>query len=84
VAYEGLNYPTRIQLETMCQNDFMSKPIDEAWAFLEDFAEKDQQWKSIHVPSREHIRGVHAIDPNLFPIENPQVEEGTPFVYPSE
>jgi len=42
VAYEGLNYPTRIQLETMCQNDFMNKPTDEAWAFLEDFAEKDQ------------------------------------------
>jgi len=33
-----------IQLETMCQNDFMSKSTDEAWAFLEDLAEKDQQW----------------------------------------
>jgi len=42
VAYEGLNYPTRIQFETMCQNDFMSKSTNEAWAFLEDFAENDQ------------------------------------------
>jgi len=71
VAYEGLNYPIRIQLETMCQNDFMSKSTDEAWSFLKDFAEKDQQWKSIHVPSRERIRGIHTIDPNLFPIEDP-------------
>jgi len=68
----------------MCQNDFMSKSTDEAWAILEDFAEKDQQWKSIHVPSHERIRGVYAINPNLFPIEDPQAEGGTPLVYPSE
>jgi len=64
----------------MCQNDFMSKLTDEAWAFLEDCAEKDQQWKSIHVPSRERTSGVHAIDPNLFPIEDPQIKGGTPLV----
>jgi len=40
--------------------------------------------ESIHVPSRERMRGVHAIDPNLFPIEDPQAEGGTPLVYPSE
>jgi len=38
----------------------------------------------IHVPSHEYMRGVHAIDPNLFPIEDPQAEGGTPLVYPSE
>jgi len=61
----------------------MSKSTDEAWVFLKDFAEKDQQWKSILVPSHECMRGVHLIDSFYFHIDDSQ-PEGGPFLYPSE
>ena len=57
----------------MCRCEFIDKTKNEVWVFLENYAEKDQQWKSIHVPPRVNPRGILSIDPSSFPVEDPQV-----------
>ena len=83
IVYEGLNYQTRSQLESMCGGEFMAKTDEEAWEFLEEYSEKDMQWETIRVPIRTPNRGVHAIDPSHLPIDaqTPQEGEGLPHYY---
>ena len=40
LVYEGLNYPSKKSLESMCQGKIMDKSQEEAWTFLEELVEK--------------------------------------------
>ena len=60
--YEGLNYPTRAMVESMCGGEFTRKTAEEAWAFLEDVTEKSMQWETLREPERHApTQGIHTI-----------------------
>jgi len=46
ILYDGLDYPTKTLLETMCQGEFLRKDEDQVWNLIEDLAEKTVQWES--------------------------------------
>ena len=46
IAYEGLDYPTKTMLESMCQGNFLKNDEEKAWEFLEDLVEKTMQWET--------------------------------------
>jgi len=68
----------------MCRGEFMDKTSEKAWTFSEEYAEKDQMWKSIHGLARTNLRGVHVVGPSIFSTKKSQAEEGLPPVYPQE
>src|SRR6516165_2888819 len=68
ILYECLDFNTRTMLESMCQGGFMDKSEDDAWAFLEDLADKTMLWETVRETPSLSTRiqasrsGVHAID----------------------
>ncbi|KAK1265662.1 hypothetical protein QJS04_geneDACA014972 [Acorus gramineus] len=64
ILYEGLNYTTRTMVESMCSGEFTNKNETEAWAFLEEVAEKSMQWETIREPEKlmPSKGGIHSID----------------------
>ena len=52
ILYDGLDYSTKIFLETMCQGGFLRKDENERWDLYEDLAEKTIQWELTNENSR--------------------------------
>ena len=46
ILYDGLDYPTKTLLETVCQGEFLIKDEDQRWDLFEDLAEKTIKWES--------------------------------------
>ena len=46
ILYNGLDYHTKMLLETMCQGDFLKKDEDHGWDLFEALAKKTIQWES--------------------------------------
>ena len=40
IFYDGLDYQTKMLVETMCQGDFLKKDEDQGWDLFEVLAEK--------------------------------------------
>jgi len=68
--YDGLEYQTKILLESMSQGGFLKKNEDEGWLLYEDLADKTIQWE----PTPKKFRtndpstfkgGVHSIEANI-------------------
>ena len=56
-SLDGLDYPTKTLLETMCQGGFLKKDENEGWDLYEDLAEKTIQWE----PTSENFRNSYSI-----------------------
>ena len=65
----------------MCRGEFMDKTENEAWVFLENYAEKDEQWRSFHGSFHTNPKVVYSIDPPSFGDEKFEVEKGFSPVY---
>ncbi|XP_026419791.1 uncharacterized protein LOC113315749 [Papaver somniferum] len=62
VQLEGLVVRTRTIVESMCNDAFIDKSVDETWTFLIEVAEKTQQWESIFEPKKTTpVANVHKI-----------------------
>ena len=64
MVYEGMDYQTRATIETMCQGNFTNKSDGEAWAFLEDMAEKTMQWETIREDDCTRV-GVNMVENSI-------------------
>ena len=53
ILYDGLDYQTKILLETMCQGEFLQKDENQGWDLFEDLAEKTLQWKTASTKTKE-------------------------------
>ncbi|XP_026378586.1 uncharacterized protein LOC113273028 [Papaver somniferum] len=63
VQLEGLDVSTRSTVESMCNGAIIDKSSKEAWNFLFEFTEKNQQWDSIREPIKTtHVANVHIIE----------------------
>ena len=43
ILYDGLDYQTKMLLETMCQGEFLKKDEDQGWDLYDALAEKTIQ-----------------------------------------
>ena len=48
IIYEGLNSKSKIIFESISQGNFMYKTVVDAWTFLEELAEKKNQWENFN------------------------------------
>ena len=48
IIYEGIDYNSKILLESMSHGDFMRMTDDAAWIFLEEMVEKTIQWEGFN------------------------------------
>ena len=49
MLYDGLDYPTKIMIESLCNGSFTSKTVNDAWQFFEVVAENTLEWEPINV-----------------------------------
>ena len=52
ILYEGLDYSTTTMVESLCTGEFENKTVDEAMTFLNEIADKTQQWENNREPQK--------------------------------
>ena len=59
IIYEGLDSKSKIIFESISQGNFMYKIVVDAWTFLEELAEKTNQWENFNdKPSKGEINSI--------------------------
>ncbi|XP_026396991.1 uncharacterized protein LOC113291706 [Papaver somniferum] len=57
ILYEGLDHKTMTTVESLCDSNFQDKSAEEGYAFLQEVAEKTQEWDAkepVRLESLEH------------------------------
>jgi len=59
IIYEGIDYSSKILLESMSHGDFMRMTDVAAWIFLEEMAEKTMQWEGFNESQQPQTQPPH-------------------------
>ncbi|XP_026459353.1 uncharacterized protein LOC113360014 [Papaver somniferum] len=62
ILYEGLDHKTMTTVESLCAGNFQDKSAEEGYAFLQEVAEKTQEWDAKEpVRSISNSKGAHRV-----------------------
>ncbi|XP_026459381.1 uncharacterized protein LOC113360044 [Papaver somniferum] len=63
ILYEGLDHKTMTTVESLCAGNFQDKSVEEGYGFLQEVAEKTQEWDAKEpVRSIANSKGAHRVD----------------------
>jgi len=53
ILYEGIDYPTKMMVESFCNGAFTSKTTKDAWVFFfEEVAENMLEWEPVRIDAK--------------------------------